>query len=709
MARIPIYTASPSLQAGPVSPEASPLAFNPTAGLGAVAHGVDSVGEVAAAYSAKKEKDIATTWTNSKLNEFEDKANKFLTDEAQKDNVNVANDLKTWADGELKRMGKEAPNKTAAKLFSIHSGNSLSTKYASALGQGARAMVSVADTASKETVAAIVSNYRTGFTRDPVEASISLEAAYKKQIDWIDSTRGEVAPSLAARMRADSTENIALGVMDNNPKFAQEIITKSKDIEESRKQIILNKIDAASHRSDLMGQLSLTSFMERRLQIAGDTLEPERMPDKKEFAVFGERADVKLAEYAIKYKAVNDAAKAYPEMADKRADYQLKKLTQLNTDPNSLTGGETAKILAHRVSLAAKQQREDLGGWLAANNPEVRAYVELSESAPSEQEQSLYRDMAMDAMLAYQQSPPANASEAEAAKYFDIPNADRLVLTDSQAASLAERFNAAPPQEQAQLLDSFNETYGRHADYAWRNLERVPKEGKEISMELQVARLIESKTIRANVLGAMKNKEVIKALSEERRSKFVAASFSDNELKAFTQAKLGDNFQGTPEAAAIQNMVITYAQSMAMESKLSDKDAVTQAVRRIIGNNVHVRSVNGQAMMIPAETRTSEEATVVADALSRRIANFPVSTVDWRKVGLSETGLKDQDKVNLISSQGFFRTEPDGESVTLYLGNRAGPPVQLTDKSNQPFTFRFSDMKAPVYGTEKSWIELYGP
>lgn len=707
MPRIPVYTASGQLTGGPVSPEASPIAFNPVAGLGTVAQGIGNVGDVAQGIADKKARDIATTWANDAVNRYKNESESFLQDGENQNNVNVASDYTTWSQQKLKEIAKDAPSKEAARIFQIASSDAFTSKFASAKGQGARSMLVVADKASRDSIASIVNNNRVANVRDPSEAARGLEADYQRQLNWIESTYGKEAPNIAANLRADAAKNVALGVADTNPEFSRKIVEQSKDLQESTKQAIYSHIDSVELVRNKLVSVEFERRLDNQLAVAQVNLTPTQMPSHQEFvAVYGkERAEVNEAKYALEFKATNDASAWYAKHADKNATYQEQKLKELVS--SSITGDLSAKLVAQRVAKSAHEQANDLGGWLMENNNDVKQLMDMAEAAIDPFEKSAIMDNAMDAMLKYQGVPPSGVSEEEAAKYFNIPTGFKAVLSDAQARQWALQMNGAPPQQKSQLIDQFYKTYGRHSDYAWKDLERVPG-NNGITMELQVANLIDSETVRAHVLGAIANPKILSGIDDKKRSEYTAELVGNNKLNMFMQWKLGDNFQGAPEASAVRSMVMSYAEALSLEGGIKAKAAIQQSVDRIVSQNIHLVSVLGSVLAIPVRNgdlwRTDADASLIRDAATGLMSNFPVANVNWALVGL-DSNFTDNDKRALVRSQGKVVAEPNGQAASVYLNTLTGPAVQLTDMNGQPFIWKFDDLLAIEKAKQKTLQE----
>jgi pyruvate-formate lyase len=108
MPRIPVYTADGRLPGGPLSPDASPLAFNEAAGLSAVAAGLDNASQVATQINLKRASDIATTWGSSTASTIEEESADFL--DKNRNSPTIAQDYKVWAKARFDKAKKEAPN-----------------------------------------------------------------------------------------------------------------------------------------------------------------------------------------------------------------------------------------------------------------------------------------------------------------------------------------------------------------------------------------------------------------------------------------------------------------------------------------------------------------------------------------------------------------------------------------------------------------------
>src|SRR5687767_10363407 len=77
MPRIPTITSEANLRGGPVSPEADPLAFNKSAGMGQLGSAIAGTGDLASRIHAKKQSDDEDRWLVNASNAYNIEASKF--------------------------------------------------------------------------------------------------------------------------------------------------------------------------------------------------------------------------------------------------------------------------------------------------------------------------------------------------------------------------------------------------------------------------------------------------------------------------------------------------------------------------------------------------------------------------------------------------------------------------------------------------------
>lgn len=711
MPRIPVYTAGANLQGAPVSPDASPAAFNATPGLGALAESIGQGSQVLGAISAKKKQDIANSWATSSSYKFSTWSEDFLQNEEQKNNVFVAEDYKTAAEKQINEMAKDAPSPEAAKAFRNHALGSIASKYASAKNMGARSMLSIADKTSKESVSSMLQNFRQTIARDPVEANNSLRNNFAMHMDYIESTYGESAPLIASRMRAEAVQNIALGVADTNPAFAREITEKSADLEETSKQVIYRQIDQAEKRTDYTAQASFKLRLNADYTKATMAMTPMQIPSDEEFKVFGDAWEREKVEWGTKIVVHNAAAANYAELRGRNAGYQSQALTKLVENGNDIEVAAAAE-LARKLAEDAKEQVQDPAGYVMSNNENVAPISILADTAVDEIEANGFKEIAINLSLQYQGYAPEGASPEEAAKYLGLPTGLRRVLTKAQAETHAAILNNTPPNQLVADLKSFEEKFPtpEMAAMAYNDLVTIPGDGKKLKTGIKVAGSIINEDRRAHFLGVMSNQQAVEKLSSETLGNLEKELFGNSAFVAFQQSWNTDNAQRAGELEEFRRSILTYAAFLPG----SASQRVNAATKFVIQDNYGFVDVNGQTVsiykMLPDGTMLTDEnireidygmkqklRSGLENLIAINAAQFPITHPFYDAKGKPMDEAK-RIVANAIRNAGSFVNESDGTGVSLYLNSKDPNelPFQVLGPDGKPLIFKFTDLAIPA-------------
>ncbi len=783
MPRIPVYTADGRLPGGPLSPDASPLAFNEAAGLSAVAAGLDNASQVATQINLKRASDIATTWGSSTASTIEEESADFL--DKNRNSPTIAQDYKVWAKARFDKAKKEAPNELALKYITREGEASISRKYATALNVGSNNLTEQLLNEVETSTAQITQTYQLDQSIDPSSGSAlrDISAAYDRQIESINSRLTGVAPRMAAKQRAYVAKQVAIAVAPDNAEFAREIIKSSTDIDADHKASLFSEIDRLEGSKNALYAQVFQRQIEKDLKEAEKFLTPLVMPSDQDFAVFGKDAEKVKIHYVDRYKAVNDAAAFMDDVKDKNSNYQMRAYAKLAEDKNV----EAMALVNSALERSVRMQEKAPADWLKQNNGEVKeAFAFASMYGPDDPERKMFQDAAIDTLLKYQGTfdadqfntglspqeeaefqkwkakhapsdsgydydlrgafkdgftpderghwpdkhkkpnhptfsneskfaeqyaeyagswkgeeftPGSKSFEEEEAKYLGIPRDFQHALDTATAESWGKKLNSAPPNQKAALLEAFDKEFGRHADWAWNDLQRLPSESR-VAMDLRVARVIDDVDKRAQVLGAISSPKASERLTNEKQAdlKKRIDGAQGEPLRQLVRSFKGDNFQRLEEMAQLERITMLYANALSLE--MSEKDAMDVAVKTVVTDNYAITSINGQTLAFRRQVgdlrMDDRDAGAIKQELERFVAGIDPAKLDMRSLNLpSVAGVNAPNFYrDFLRSQAVFIPTPDGESVSLYAKFQDGPPVVLKSSAGNPVSFKVADLLA---------------
>jgi hypothetical protein len=208
-------------------------------------------------------------------------------------------------------------------------------------------------------------------------------------------------------------------------------------------------------------------------------------------------------------------------------------------------------------------------------------------------------------------------------------------------------------------------------------------------------------------MSAALSPETVKSLTPEKSSEFSEVLDGDSTWQSFVRSMYAGG-QRAREIGAWRSGIIAYANSLASRGQKA-QNAVETSLKRLVGDNFGFPNVHGQPVMVQ---KVRPDGTVRHDDevsdYGRRM-QIALRDIDPRQIKQEDDNgvpyfmslpmLPDKEDVltmqhlrDIITSQGFYRPSPDGQSVSLHLLDDDGVEFQVRDKNNEPFEIALDDL-----------------
>jgi hypothetical protein len=194
------------------------------------------------------------------------------------------------------------------------------------------------------------------------------------------------------------------------------------------------------------------------------------------------------------------------------------------------------------------------------------------------------------------------------------------------------------------------------------------------------------------------NPQTLARLTPEKQKEFSERLEGNAQWNLFLKSLSADG-QRIKEAGAWQSGVIAWANALALDGE-KPAAATDKAFRQLVGDNLGFPMVHGQPTIVnkvrpDGTARTDAEVNDYGRRMQMTLRDIPVQNIKTRDDNgtpyfltlpqLPESDPKYQQHLrDIITSTGFFRPEPDGQSVSVYLLDSDGVEFQVRDKNNRP-------------------------
>jgi hypothetical protein len=656
MPKIPTYLSGEDIKTGSTGPQASAPSFgvNPTGfGQGLANLGGEAQEEAYRnkAMAAKHKKDDERQWMRSAGTQLERVFAEFAADEKNRSKETFADDFNEFARKETAEYQKAAPSTRASIEFRTHADGLATSYWKHAATQSARNKEANGLRMAEEQTGNALLAYRQNVAVDNPDAADLLQSNVWGIFDDLEERFSKYSPDIARKAQEQLVREVVLATAKHDPELAKTVLNKTNVVGEPLRKTLLATIESDSKSSSKL----------------------------------------------------NQANAIVEKLSDKNAGYQQAQLAKLSPDLHT----DITKFASQRLEQIEKQQQQNPAGFMRSQNSDVQAAYERGMNAPDSLK-AQYLNIAHGVSLRYQGYPPVGASKEEAAKYLSLPTHARHILSAEEAAVLAGQINQGAPSEQLDAINNILAGYDEEAQFiAFNDLVTLPKGNDGIPPAIQLAFLNQGKTWVKEYMSAALSPETVKSLTPEKSSEFSEVLDGDSTWQSFVKSMYAGG-QRAREIGAWRSGIIAYANSLASRGQKA-QNAVETSLKRLIGDNFGFPNVHGQPVMVQKVRRdgTVRHDDEVSD-YGRRM-QIALRDIDPREIKQEDDNgvpyfmslpmLPDQDDPltmqhlrDIITSQGFYRPSPDGQSVSLHLLDDDGVEFQVRDKNNQPFEIDLDDL-----------------
>lgn len=692
MPKIPTILAEGRIDGTPTAPYADPSGY--AAPMGALAQGLTNLGGDMAVIAAKKARDDEDRWLSESAAKFSRTMADFSANPENASKETYAVDFQAFAEKQLDEYTAAAPGEHAANRFRAHALGEIGNRYEHALRVAERTKLNNATLSVERGIGDALAMYRADASTSPEYAAGNLEPLRQMLLGNVQSTFGKLAPEVSTKLKESVDTQFILGSLRDNPAYARELALNSENIDEGRRNQLLDQIDRTEKDNNILGQEVIQEQLNDLLQTALITGDPVVLPGDAIYDVFGEKKAVIKQRTENAAREINTGLSITAKLADKNAGYQQQQLQAIaaTTDPESF------KIAAQRLHDIQVQQEKDPAGFMAQHNSRVQSAF-LAASAPNSDHLRAY---AYDVSLRYQGNPPPGATGDEAARYLGLPTGAQHVMTQAEAEGMGLQIMKGQPSQRLQAIEEAVATFpAKHQDHAFNDLVTWGK----VPQSTQLAFLNRDKPDVNALIGAILNSDV--KLTEESKGKYEAELLVNDTWTDFAQTMIGDDFQRGKEIEGYKDAVLAYAYT----TRRNPREAVGLSVGKWIGSNFGFARANGQKVAVIRERpgkspRDDREIAQYGRGMELALKQLDASRVNTRDIygrSLFPTSEIAADKSGhikgIITSRGFFKVEAGGQSVTLYVLGDDGESFQLTDKNGKPFQWGFDSLPVDSKGS----------
>lgn len=704
MPKVPQQYADERLTAGPVAPEASPLAFNGAAGLEQLGAGLFNAGDTLHRINVKKAADDEARWLVNSTHQYQLEATQFENDPANNGREDFGLVTREHLEARKQEYLSQAPNGRAATRLEAHLNNIIESRFARAAHVSEQTKLANGALEIDRSISSAMQAYRADAANSAEYARANLEPMMDLLQKSVIDRWGQAAPQAASKFLEHIETQFIAGTAEHDPQYARKLLNEATFIDETKKLSLGNMIDANERSINVLEAFQFNDAVNEMLKDAQLQQKPAQdVPQSAFDAVLGKEAGAKAkAQFDLTRKEINQGIAFVDGVEGKNPSAMAESLRKLIADPNVRADTKTAA--ARAVGGLIRQAQQDPHAYLNKHNYEVgKAYQFASETGTPD---AFKR--ANNIALEYQGYAPVDAPSSEQGKYLNLPTNARRLMGKAEAEATIGAFINGTPDEQIMAIDRMLLKYPQEQRaIAFNGLIDLP-EGKRIMPLIQWGFLHRDKAWVKDYLGAQKPEAVKLAENKKdfRKEKFEQAISDNGTWSSFALAMDDGTQQRAVELLGFRESLVNYAYGL-FGAGVSESKAVREASDRLIGSAFGFPKVNGVAVMVARERsdktmRTDDEIKNLEQVLAFALDNVPTEQVkptapDGRVLfpNKDERSLKDH-----IRQHGFFVPTPDGQGATLYMTLDDRVPVQLLDKNNQPWEVDFDSLPA---------IERIGP
>lgn len=701
MPKISTYTATEDVGSRSGGQYIPPDLFDSgAAGLQTAARGLAAAGDTMGAIAARQREENKriqaeqdAVWVGESVESERRHWLDWLAAPSNAQNANVAGDFLKYSQSRVNDLVAQAPSQAAASRLKLALGSSITSTYGQTMEMGRKASLNRLGQSFDKRTAEMMIAYRSGGSEAQLTESFTALNAD------IDQFIGTLSPELGNQLKTKYTLDLVYAAMDTNPAFAEKLVNASTLLDERQRSQLLDSINGANKRvaADVRATFERTRADAQTLWELGKNF--NEIPLAQYEAVYPK--DVAAAHKANDDEirlAMNGAFQEYANIQEKPPTSQFDHLTNLSKAVGGARDALKLKKLGEMVTDSARLFERDRAAWLLKNNREISALTDQARAVPDAERPAILAKRA-DALLRYQGRAPEGLDPEEAAKYLDVPEHTRSILTEGEATEYAQRINAGSPSQVLTVFDQLMAQFTdpKHRVIAFNDMVRLPTHG--VRQELQLVIQNRGAWWLDSYVGAITQASGVKALTGPDAKAIDDKIEGSPQWLVVQRALLGDNFQRAGELAGFKRGVAAYA-SAAVLSGMSVGDAVKQSMDRLFNESLGFADVNGKSLAIPRQSpkgpRTDDQIEDLGRRLSVALRFVNPAKVDDARLGVDSMikgsierfqAVRDQ-----ITSSGFFQPTQDGQGVTLFVPDGIGGAIQVVDRKGQPFRIMYDDL-----------------
>lgn len=696
MPKIPTYTADKDIYTGSTGPQADPAAFG-TGGLTALGTGLNNLSDGLSdlayqqkVFAAKQKQDAERQWLRNSSTQLERVFSEFYDNEENQTKETFKFDFDEFAAKQINEYSKAAPSTKSSQAFKTHMDGVALTFSRSAGRVSAKTREANAIRGFEEQTANALQSYRSNVSSGVPEATEMLSRNIEGIYADIEGRFGKLAPETARANQERLVRDVVLATAKTDPDFAKEVLVNAPVVNETLRKTLENHIESESQTSDALAQYQAERIMDKALNLGENGQIVPAIDERVVRSAFGKKADAVLARFNDRARDLNYANGVVQRLSDKNAGYQQAELSKLPPD----TDPQIINRITQRLQAIQRQQEKDPAGFMRQQNNEVGALYERALTVPDSLKPH-WASIAHARSLEYQGYAPAGTPKEEAAKYLNLPERARHIMSVAEAEEKGARLSQGSIKDQLGVINEMLAAYDQDQQFiAFNDLVHFGK----VPPALQLAYLNQGKTWLNEYISTALNPEVLAKLTPEKQSEFSEELDKNATWQQFVKSMYADG-QRIKEVGAWRSGIIAYGNALASKGE-KPGDAMEKSFQRLVGDNLGFPMVHGQPVMVQkvrkdGTVRTDVEVADIGRQLTVALRDIPpqhIQTVDENGTPyfLTLPGLPENDPLRLqhlrdiITSSAFYRPSPDGQSVSVYLLDSDGIEFQLRDKQNRP-------------------------
>lgn len=673
-----------------------------------------SAGQVISVHQMQKSIE-ADKWTNDAMTELRDSTSKWMADQANNSKETFADDFKAIAAKSLSDYEAKAPNAESKAKLREQFQRFSSSRYEAALSASAKTKIDNLILSNENSNASVLRAYQTDRNVPGLDANNELKYNIEDRFTAIDQAFGVIAPEKAKQLKGQLIEDAAYTTMNYSPETAREILSKGTEYLDGRRiHAIESQIKTAEESSRIVDRARLDKMVENRLSLAKSFKRPAKftlndikpyLPDDKandlvskvnaQIDVFNDTAD-----HVDKIKAWNPQA---------QANYAKELQAKIGNEETAGHDYGVAKLVASQVSENQERIKNDPAGYLADNNPSVKALTDHIKSLSADNEDGrntevIRQKMAeRDTVMLRLQSRPSKEDDKNL--HFVANRAQLKVVSDAEAEAMVQAINESSPEEVVQTIKEYLAQHPGNEKIAFNNLVQLRGDNGLRGEYWLLYKNVDN--IAANDLaGALASPTANKELSPEKMQDFTKALDGNSGWRQFLQVFPNDNYQRQEMTAGMQRGVLAYANVLA-QSGMSPELAVAKSVDTWVYSEMAAATVNGQPVLFDKQMGNRKFTEQEVQSLANNLSELP-KVLSPKSIKLTDDEGRqhfptifgpsgpgnDTTKMEvlrqLVIDRGFFK--PAGDYATLYMRNDTGTPFEVRDQENKAIAVKLSDV-----------------